>query len=176
MGCGVVSGAPCFWGCWLIYRCWGINALRISISSVQSLLSRLIKSIHSLCLPVLNKVTGFTAHFTQRPIAQVSDQRTTFSSVTFASHSLQLLLIFLLSQHQHTGPVVDFLYLKLTVFIDSDNLLQTSRPLTHEPVRSDDEFIHSLTRIWYQQWFYTAHCDCFSRWGRKLDWYNTNAI
>ena len=125
MGCGVVSGAPCFWGCWLIYRCWGINALRISISSVQSLLSRLIKSIHSLCLPVLNKVTGFTAHFTQRPIAQVSDQRTTFSSVTFASHSLQLLLIFLLCQYQHTGPAVDFSYLKLTVFIDSDDLLQT---------------------------------------------------
>jgi len=34
MGCGVVSGVPCSWGCWLMHRCRGMNALRISVSSV----------------------------------------------------------------------------------------------------------------------------------------------
>ena len=33
---------------------------------------------------------------------------------------------------------------KLTVFNDSNDLLQTSWPSTHEPVRSDDGMIHSL--------------------------------
>jgi len=46
MGCGVASGVSCFWGCWLVHRCRGMNALRTSVSSVKLLisLSRLTKS------------------------------------------------------------------------------------------------------------------------------------
>jgi len=41
----------------------------------------------------------------------------------------------------------DSSYSKLMVFIDSDDLSQTSRPLIHETVRSDDEMIYLITRI-----------------------------
>jgi len=89
--------------------------------------------------------------------------------------------------------VHDSSYSKSIIFIDSDDLLQTSRPLIHELVRSDDEMIYSITRIRCPQWFNSAHCDLScsrllpfgliihprlaiiivfilcSRWGRELD-------
>jgi len=37
MGCGVVSGVPCFWGCWLMHRYRGMNAPRTSVSLVRLL-------------------------------------------------------------------------------------------------------------------------------------------
>jgi len=57
--------------------------------------------------------------------------------------------------------VHDSSYSKSMVFIDSDDLSQTSRPLIHEPVRSDDGMIYSITRIRCPQWFNAAHCDLF---------------
>jgi len=59
-----------------------------------------------------------------------------FSSVTPTSPSSQPLPIFLPCQYRYTGPAFDSSYSK---FIDSDDLLQTSWPVTHEPVTSDDE-------------------------------------
>ena len=38
VGCGVVSGVPCFWGCWLMHRYRGMNALRTSVSLVKLLI------------------------------------------------------------------------------------------------------------------------------------------
>ena len=47
----VVSGVRCFWGCWLVRRYRGMNALRTSVPLVKLLtLSRLTQSIHSLSL------------------------------------------------------------------------------------------------------------------------------
>jgi len=50
------------------------------------------------------------------------------------------------------------------VFIDSDDLLQASWPVTHELVILDDEIIHSITRESDVN-FEATHCDCF-----PLDW------
>jgi len=130
-----------------------------------------------------NKAVGFTTHLAMR------------------KGWLSLGLLPLLTHHNLyrsfalsiLTQVHDSWYSKSMVFIDSDDLLQTSRPLIHEPVRPDDEMIYSITRIRCPLWFNATHCDRFcsrllpfgliihprlaiiiviilcSRWGRELD-------
>jgi len=50
-------------------------------------------------------------------------------------------------QYQYKAPAFDSSYVILTVFTNRANLLQTSRPLTHESIKSDDGIIHSNKRI-----------------------------
>ena len=135
MGCGVVSGRPWFQGCWLIHRCWGLNALLTIVDLTLS-----TDQIHPFTvfqfMYLCNKVTGLTTHLTMckgRP------------SLLFSQFSLVIASAdFLPCRYQHTVLVFDSSYPKLMVFIDSDDLLQTT---IHGPIRSDDEIIHSITRI-----------------------------
>ena len=76
----------------------------------------------------------------------------------------------------------------MTVFIDSDDLLQTSRSLTHKSARSDDKMIHSITIIRRQQWFFIVtvlcidhhHCRPLFKMRKEISsishLYNTNAV
>ena len=76
----------------------------------------------------------------------------------------------------------------MTVFIDSDDLLQTSRSLTHKSTRSDDKMIHSIMIIRHQQWFFITtvlcinhhHCRSLFKMRKEISLishlYNTNMV
>jgi len=96
-----------------------------------------------------NKVVGFATH-----LAMCKGWLSHGLLPLLTHHNLyRLFALWILTQ------VHDCSYSKSMVFIDRDDLLQTSRPLIHEPVRSDDEMIYSITRIRCPQWFNAAHCD-----------------
>ena len=81
------EGMGAFWGCWLIcWWCWGMNAL---LTSEIVDLTFSTDRIHWFTVFRYIVVTkSWVSHLIlQRPIAQVSDGRMTFSLVAFASHS-----------------------------------------------------------------------------------------
>ena len=129
-----------------------------------------------------NKVTGFTSHLTK-------DHSTGFwrkDDLFFSCPCFSLMPC----RYQYTGAVFDFSYSKSTVFIDSDDLLPTSRPL---PVRwrvnriwchVNNEFTppsatafvpvyHSLdwSSILVSPSSLFSSSFFSSRWRRKLDWF-----
>ena len=84
-----------------------------------------------------NKAVGFTTH-----LAMHIGWPSPGLLPLLTHHNLyQLFALSILTQDHDSS------YSKSMVFIDSDDLSQTSRPLIHETVRSDDEMIYSITRI-----------------------------
>jgi len=89
-----------------------------------------------------NKITGLTTHLMKAYSTSFWNDDLLFNYPHFSLITTSVNFVNTNTQVQRF-----ILIEKLMVLIDSDDSLQTSRRLTHEPVRSDDEIIHSITRM-----------------------------